>query len=138
MRRRDRKYMPGVCQSADVNFASGSRAFYPRGTTGYNSKAGGCMGVQILRTSSLSAGDVRAVTLAISCALPNGRHSNAAISPAGTSVFGYEKDLRFFPFLPSLAFPIALLSLSLSLSLVLFVRFIVRASLPCPPPEADF
>jgi hypothetical protein len=86
--------MPGACQSANVNFASAVRARFIYVTRDTIRKQVAWTRVQILRTPSLSADDVRAVTLAISCALPNGRHSNAAISPAGTSVFGYEKDLR--------------------------------------------
>lgn len=77
MWRRDRKFA-GVYQSADVNFASGSRTFYLSGT-GYNSKAGSCTS-EILRTRRYPQVTVRAVTLAISCALSNGWHSNVAIS----------------------------------------------------------
>lgn len=93
-----------VYQSAYVNFASGSDAFYLSGT-GYNSKTGSCTGVHSdFTNASLSAGNVRSVTLAIFCALPNGRHSNLAIIPFllvlghvtnDTSVLAHEKDLYF-------------------------------------------
>lgn len=55
--------------------------------------------------ASLSAGDVhaRVVTLAISCTLPNGRHSNMAISPPGISAFW---DMRRISISPTLSLPV--------------------------------